>query len=132
MAKILIVDDEPFVRESMARILERAGYTVTVSESAGEGMKAYQEGRPDVVITDVIMPGEDGVAFIRQLRASGCQTPIVAISGGGNMAPEGYKPGAVSTAAYLKTATNAGANATLVKPFDRQQLLDTVQSVLPA
>jgi CheY-like chemotaxis protein len=132
MAKILIVDDEPFVRESMGRILERAGHTVTLADCGAAGMHAYEDGRHDLVITDVIMPGEDGVDFIRRLRASGCTAPIVAISGGGNLEPEGYKPGAVTTAAYLAAATNAGANSALIKPFDRKQLLGIVESVLPA
>lgn len=130
VAKILIVDDEQFVRESMARILERAGHEVNISDSGPAGLRAFQEGGADLVITDVIMAGQDGVDLIRQLRTAGCKARIIAISGGGNMAPAGYTPGAITTSAYLAAAIKAGADASLTKPFDRKGLLDLVESVL--
>ena len=130
MARILIVDDEQFVRDSIARILERAGHTVALADGCDAGLDACRKACPDLVITDIIMPGQDGVEFIRRLRAEGCGAPIVAISGGGNLAPEGYQPGAITTTAYLAAATKAGASVTLSKPFERKELLDAVRSAL--
>jgi CheY-like chemotaxis protein len=130
MAKILIVDDDRDVRESVAKVLERAGHEVALADSGAAGLQTLDALSADLIITDVIMPGQNGVEFIRQLRDTGCTTPIVAISGGGNLAPDGYVPGAITTTAYLAAAGKFGANATLTKPFDRRQLLDIVNSTL--
>ena len=130
MARVLIVDDELDVRGVIARILERGGHQVEVADSGAAGMQAYQANGADVIITDVIMPGLNGVELIKQLRDAGFAGRIIAISGGGNLASAGYAPGAITTTAYLAAAEKVGANAILTKPFDRQQLLDLVDFVL--
>ncbi|MGH8134707.1 MAG: response regulator [Steroidobacteraceae bacterium] len=130
MARVLIVDDERDVRGVMARILERAGHEVEVADCGPAGMQAYQANGADVIITDVIMPGQNGVELIQQLRDAGFAGRIIAISGGGNLAAAGYTPGAITTTAYLAAAAKVGANAILTKPFDRQQLLDLISYVL--
>lgn len=78
------------------------------------------------------MPGMDGVAAVEQIRKDHPDVPIIVISGGGNVAPMEYEPGAISTSAYLASATSAGANRTLTKPFERQELLDAVGALLDA
>lgn len=132
MAKILIIDDDRDVRESMAKMLERAGFEVVVADGGPGGLELFESGGADVIITDVIMPEQNGVDLIKELREGGCPARIIAISGGGNMEPAGYEPGAITTTAYLAAAQKFGADATLTKPFDRRQLLDVVKSVLPA
>jgi YesN/AraC family two-component response regulator len=89
------------------------------------------ESEPDVVITDVIMPRQNGVDLIRVLRAHCPQIRIVAISGGGSFGPSSFKPDAISTHAYLAAAHAAGAGEVLSKPFDMDELLKAVRRQLP-
>jgi CheY-like chemotaxis protein len=130
MAKILIIDDERDVREAMARILRRAGHQVDVADSGPAGIAAYQAKGADVIITDLIMPVQHGVDLIKQLRDAACTGRIIAISGGGNLAAAAYAPGAITTTAYLAAAAKVGADALLTKPFERQELIGLVNSLL--
>jgi CheY-like chemotaxis protein len=132
MANILIIDDEKDVRNVLKEVLERAGYDAIVAANAREGLEKLESKGADLIITDVIMPGIDGVAAVKQIREDHPDVPIIVISGGGNVAPMEYEPGAISTSAYLASATNAGANRTLTKPFERQELLDAVRALLDA
>jgi CheY-like chemotaxis protein len=130
MARILIIDDEIDVRAVMAKVLERAGHEVEVAGSGADGFRAYEARGADIIITDIIMPGLNGVDLVRQLRDARFGGRIVAISGGGNLASAGYAPGAITTTAYLAAASKGGADAVLTKPFERQQLVDLVNSLL--
>jgi CheY-like chemotaxis protein len=130
MARILIVDDEEDVRIALKQVLERAGYEVTVAASGNEGLEVMKQEGADLVITDVIMPGVDGIATAKQIREKYRDTRIIVISGGGRTAPEPYEPNAISTRSYLASASNAGADQTLTKPFDRDELLRVVQDLL--
>jgi len=127
---VLVVDDDRAFRAMMRRVLERAGFTVTTSLSATEGLAAFDTSPTDLVITDIIMPRMHGVAVIKAIRARRPQTRIVAISGGGNFGPLEYQPEAITTSAYLAVATQAGADAVLTKPFDKADLIATVQRLL--
>lgn len=132
MANILIIDDEKDVRFVLREVLERAGHEATIAGNAAEGLEKLAASGADLVITDVIMPGMDGVTAVERIRENHPDMPIIVISGGGNVAPMEYEPGAISTSAYLASATNAGANLTLTKPFERQELLDAVSALLDA
>ena len=132
MANILIIDDEKDVRIVLREVLERAGHKAAIAANAREGLKRLQADGADLVITDVIMPGLDGVAAGEKICKDHPDVPIIVISGGGNVAPMEYAPGAISTSAYLALAATAGANRTLTKPFERQELLDAVSSLLDA
>ena len=68
MAKILIVDDEEYVRAALKQVLERAGYEVAVAATGNEGLELMQREGADLVITDVIMPGIDGITTARKIR----------------------------------------------------------------
>jgi CheY-like chemotaxis protein len=127
---ILVIDDEQQVRESMGRVLERAGYSVRHAGNGLEGIAAMQAEAARLVITDIIMPRQHGVDAIRELRRDFPATRILACSGGGNFAQKGYMPEALTTAAYLAAAKKAGADAVLTKPFDRSELLDAVQKLV--
>jgi CheY-like chemotaxis protein len=131
MADILVVDDEIEVGTVIRRVLERAGYTVTVASNAAAGLDAAAEQRPDVVITDVIMPKVNGVELIKVLRGRYPRIRVIAISGGGSFGPQAYKPDAISTHAYLAAARAAGADEFLTKPFDLTDLLAAVRRLLP-
>lgn len=130
MANILIIDDEKDVRVVLKEVLRRAGHDVTLAANGREGLEKLAADGADVVVTDVIMPGINGVAMVQQIREAHPDMPIIVISGGGNVSPMDYEPGAISTSAYLASATIAGANRTLTKPFERQALVDAVQELL--
>lgn len=129
MQSVLIIDDEIDVRDSIARVLQRAGYRVRTAESALEGFTAMEALEPDVVITDIIMPKVNGVEAIALMRQKFPQVRIVAISGGGNFGITAYQPNAITTSAYLAAAQKAGANLILTKPFESWDLLEAVQNV---
>lgn len=128
--KILIIDDEKDVRIVLREVLQRAGYEALVAADAREGLDKLADEGVDLVITDVIMPGMDGVATVEKIREGYPDVPIIVISGGGNVAPMDYEPGAIATSAYLASATNAGADRTLTKPFERQELVKVVDELL--
>ncbi len=130
MARILVIDDEKAVRFTVKEVLVRAGYDVDTASDGNEGLEKLRDSGADLVITDVIMPGIDGVAVLNHVRAEFQNTPVIVISGGGNIAPMEYEPGAIATNAYLASATIAGADATLTKPFDRKTLLSAVKDLL--
>ena len=131
MSSILVVDDDVEVGEVIRRVLERGGFGARVVNSADAALHALAESEPQVVITDVIMPRQNGVDLIRTLRARSPQVKIVAISGGGSFGPSSYRPDAISTHAYLAAARTAGANEVLSKPFDMDELLQAVRRLLP-
>ena len=131
MAKILVVDDEIEVGAAVRRVLERAGYAVTLANNATEGLEAVAQQPPDVVITDIIMPKVHGVELIKTLRERYPRIRIIAISGGGSFGPLAYKPEAISTHAYLAAAREAGAQEVLTKPFDLTDLIAAVRRLLP-
>jgi DNA-binding response OmpR family regulator len=130
MARILIVDDEEHIRAALKQVLERAGYEVAVAATGNEGLELMKRERADLVITDVIMPGIDGITTARKIREKFRNTRIIVMSGGGKAAPEPYEPDAISTRSYLASASSAGADRTLTKPFDRQEILRVVRSLL--
>jgi CheY-like chemotaxis protein len=131
MAHILVVDDELEVGAAVRRVLERAGYAVTVATNATAALDAVGRQQPDVVITDIIMPKVHGVELIKVLRERFPRIRVIAISGGGSFGPLGYKPEAISTHAYLAAAREAGAEEFLTKPFDLTDLIAAVRRLLP-
>ncbi len=130
MTRVLIIDDEPDVRDSLAKMLVRAGYDVHAVGTAAAGLESFQKEGADLVITDVIMPEQNGVDLIRAVRIVGGRTPILAISGGGNFSPAGYAPGSITTTAFLAAAQDVGADAVLTKPFEGKELLDVIAGLL--
>jgi CheY-like chemotaxis protein len=130
VARVLIIDDELDVREAIGRVLQRSGHEVSLAADADAGLDSSGSGTYDVVIADVVMPGMNGVELIRELRQRDPDLPIIAISGGGNLAIEGYQPDAIKTAAYMAAAESAGANCCLTKPFEREALLDAIATLV--
>jgi len=117
---ILVIDDDETIREILRAILEREGYRVLEAPDGGEGLKQFTETPTDLVITDLIMPGKEGIETIRDLRRKFPDVKIIAVSGGGRIGPD----------SYLKMAKGVGALRTLSKPFDRLALLKAVEEVL--
>jgi excisionase family DNA binding protein len=118
---ILIVDDDPRLREFVRVNLEMDGYTVREAGNAAEGLAALEEEPPDLILLDVMMPEVDGWEMLRRVRERhGVDSiPVIMFSG---KADE-------STA---ETATERGAQAFLGKPFDPQQLIQSTKQLLRA
>jgi DNA-binding NtrC family response regulator len=118
--KILVVDDDDPMRFMLSRALTRSGYAVLEAANGTEGRRILAENPVDLMITDIIMPGEEGIETILHVRKSHPALPIIAISGGGRLRKEGY----------LDLARSCGAHAALAKPFDLPDLLKTIEQVL--
>jgi DNA-binding response OmpR family regulator len=116
-ASILVVDDDPAVLGVLRDILTEAGYDVADAMDGKKAVTKFRQHRPDVVITDIVMPDQEGVETIRQLKIESPGLKIIAMSGaiGGR---------------YLRVAELMGADATLQKPIKVEQLLDAVKKVL--
>ena len=132
MKSVLLIDDEPDVRESIQVILTAAGYAVRAAATGKDGLDEFRREPADLVITDMIMPSVHGLDIIKTLKSESPDTRILAISGGGNFGPLAYRSGAISTSAYLAAATAAGAVHALTKPFDRAGLLEAVRIAMEA
>jgi CheY-like chemotaxis protein len=130
MQSILVIDDEPDVRDAVKRVLDRAGYSVRTAENAMDALEELKRTPVDVVITDIIMPKINGVQAIESIRKEFPWVRIVAISGGGNFGVSSYQPAAITTSAYLASAEKAGANLVLTKPFEAIDLIEAVETVL--
>jgi CheY-like chemotaxis protein len=130
MKKILVIDDEEDIRIVLQQVLELEGYEVAVAADGREGLAILDQDGADLVITDVIMPGMDGVETLEHIREKWSDMPVIVISGGGNVAPMEYQPGAIATNAYLESARQAGAALSITKPFERKELVDAVGSLL--
>jgi CheY-like chemotaxis protein len=130
--RILVVDDEAYVREAMQRVLRSGSVTVAGAAGAGAAFADLNEARTDLVIIDVILPDMDGVTAIKQIRRDHPDVRIIAISGGGNFGLQAYLPEAISTTAYLAACTAAGAHGVLPKPFETAELRSLIDQVLSA
>ena len=120
--RILIIDDDDLVRATLSRILIAESYVVIEAMDGNEGIKKYQDGEIDLVITDILMPEKEGIETIKELRNSGGKAKIIAISGGDR---SGSKM-------YLRMAEKLGADGILAKPIRRQELLAKIEEVLKA
>jgi CheY-like chemotaxis protein len=129
MLRILVIDDEPYVREALERVLKSSAVTVVGAADAITGLAVLQTSPIDLVIIDVVLPGMDGVAAIKQIRRDHKNIRIIAISGGGNFGLSAYLPEAISTHAYLAACKAAGAEGTLAKPFETAELRSLIDRV---
>ncbi len=123
MTKVIIIDDEEDIRIVLKEIFVRAGFEVEIAGNGQEGIALLREQGADLVITDIIMPGNDGVETAYDIRMEFPSIKIIVMSGGGNAAALGYEPTAITTSAYLASAEAIGADLTLTKPFDREELI---------
>ena len=123
MARVLVVDDVPVVRLVIAKILRRAGHVVQEAASGDEALASLQAVRPDAVVTDLWMPGSDGLSLIRALKEDFPGIAVVAMTGG---SPRD------SQELSLRKAHEAGVALILVKPIDKDELVNAVDQALAA
>ncbi len=120
MSRILVIDDDKFVRASIRVVLEGAGHEVSDASDAEVGLGLQRANPFDAVIVDLIMPNKEGLETIRELKADFPSLPIIAISGGGEIVRKNFFP----------AAELFGAKLTLEKPFGGSELLEAVMRVL--
>lgn len=118
MTRVLVIDDDPLSRDYVAQILLAGGHSVEMAENAEQGLAAFQTRPIDLIITDMVMPGTDGVELITNLLKSRPNLPVIAMSG----APD--------SAAYLYLASYLGAGMVLTKPFAANAMLAAVTEAL--
>ncbi len=118
--KILVVDDAPVFRELGSLFLARSGQVITASYG-GEALVAMERERPDVVMTDLHMPGMDGDVLCREIKSDPnlCQTPVIVVTGG-------------VSADERSRAVLAGADDVISKPIRRSALIQAVNRLLLA
>ena len=119
-ARILIIDDEPSALDLLRRIFEGEGYQVVLAANGLEGVELFRQNPCDLVITDIVMPGKDGLQTILDLREEYPDLPFVAISGGGAISKERY----LTVAGYLDRVV------TLAKPFAIEAIVAAVERLL--
>jgi len=129
MTRVIIIDDEEDIRIVLKEIFVRAGFDVGVASDGSEGLNLVRETGADLVITDIIMPGIDGVQTAYDIRMEFPNTKIIVMSGGGNTGPLEYEPAAIATTSYLASAEAVGADLTITKPFDREELINAVREL---
>ncbi len=117
---VLVVDDDPMVLQALVWLLADHGFEVLTATDGVQGLYLYRKHRPDVVVTDIIMPAKEGIALTRELRHEFPDAKIVAMSGGGRM----------GNSDYVQIARALGADAGLYKPFDDDELVATLRTVL--
>lgn len=120
MTHILIIDDDLQILDMLSQTLEREGYEVITASDGKEGLRLYRENPVDLIITDIIMPGKEGIETIMDLRREFPHVKIIAISGGGQIDAE----------QYLSMAQKLGAQRTFIKPFARKELLKAIMELL--
>ena len=120
MAKILLVDDDPLVRTSLADVLGEAGHVVSEAGDGDEGLEALDREPFDLVVLDILMPRREGLETMREIRKRWGTLPVLAISGGGRHA----------ACDFLQMASEFGANDTMAKPFLDRELVDRVTGLL--
>ncbi len=117
--KILLVDDEPFIREVVKKILEPKGYKITACQSVDEGIAALKAGDFSLVITDMIMPDKTGPQFMEHIRKNKIPVPILAVTAGVENAVDDY----------MRYA-DLFADEVMAKPFVHDKLIATVERLI--
>jgi CheY-like chemotaxis protein len=121
MAHVLLLEDDQSMREMLVKMLTQDQHRVTAAADGGEGLQLLEDVKPDLIITDILMPAVDGIEVILKLAERGSTVPIIAISGGRR---------SVSAEFNLESAEMAGVRVTLSKPFSRDALRSAVQKAL--
>jgi len=120
MARILVIDDDPDIRATVERMLRSRGHAVEVVSDGAAGIASLAQRAPDLVITDIFMPGQDGIETLLELRKAFPTLKVIAMSGGAG--------GGLLN--LLHDAELLGADRTIPKPFTPRELIEAVTHVL--
>src|SRR3984957_10955924 len=116
-ANLLLIDDDPNTLASLSRAFRLAGYDASVCDSAVRALDMIRAERFDLIFSDVVMPGKDGISLLEDLKDAGINTPVVMISGQASIE-------------MAVRATRLGAVDFLEKPLSTEKLLVTIENVL--
>jgi DNA-binding response OmpR family regulator len=117
VSTILLVDDETAITDNLAPLLRRAGYEVVVAHDGAQALARLRGGAPDLVVLDVLLPGMDGRAVLRQVRQERREVPIILLT-------------QVGDSGERAMALEEGADDYLNKPFDPHELVARIKAVL--
>lgn len=117
--RVLVIDDDKRLTQLLCNALSDAGFVVSGAEDGEEGMRAFLDDGPDVVVTDIIMPKREGLETMRAMKSHTPGVKIIAISGGGRVGAD----------TFLQLADRMGADATLAKPFRPSDLIALIREV---
>jgi CheY-like chemotaxis protein len=121
MLHILVIDDDELFRNMLCTMLAKENHKVSSAKDGKEGLQLIQQIKPDLIITDILMPNMDGIELIQAIRSQGISIPIIAVSGGRRT---------VTAEFNLASAEMMGVKATLPKPFDRATLRQTIEQAM--
>jgi CheY-like chemotaxis protein len=121
MAHILVVEDDIAFRQMLLEMLRQDGHRATLAGNGAEAMDLLAQLKPDLIITDVLMPRMDGVELIMELSKRDNTTPVIAMSGGRR---------SITSEFNLESASLLGVRVTLAKPFSRADLRSAIAQVL--
>ncbi|WP_292291532.1 response regulator [Marivita sp.] len=126
MAKILVVDDDPDVGDTVVAMLACVEHDVTFESRSARSISLLAETGFDLVICDLFMPDCDGIELILEIKRMSSQTRIIMMTGGARLFP----PGSNALSDITTSAEMLGADSTIRKPFRRQQLVDAVSELV--
>jgi DNA-binding response OmpR family regulator len=121
MTYVLLIDDDDEVRAMVEQMLTQDGHRVSIAKDGEEGLRLAQQKKPELIITDILMPRKDGIETILAMAQAGLTVPIIAMSGGRR---------GVSAQFNLDSAAMMGVKATLTKPFVRADLRAAIKLAL--
>lgn len=120
MSAILVVDDDKSIRDLLSGVLRKRGYEVETAEEGNAALDQIANGRFDLVISDIIMPGKEGIETIREIRDSHPEIHVIAMSTGGSL----------GNSQILEYARMIGAHEAIRKPIELPELISTVERLL--
>ncbi|MEM7253551.1 MAG: response regulator [Pseudomonadota bacterium] len=115
---ILVAEDDRSFREFVVELLRRWGYSVSTAADGSSALEQCETERPELIITDIVMPNTDGFELVSRLRTDHPELKIIACTG------------ADAGSVYLKVADALGVNAVLQKPFEADELKLKIESML--
>ena len=114
---VLVVDDDPLILRIVSTILDLEEFAVATAEDATEALQFLDEAAPDIVVSDVMMPGMDGFELCRQIKAVHPALPVILLT-------------AREDDESIRHGKEAGSDAYLTKPFSPLELIDAIDSLL--
>ena len=120
--RILLIEDDRQLRRLFQKKMAGKGYEIIEAADGKEGMKRFRDIEPDLIITDIVMPEQEGLETISELRKLAPKVKIIAISGGGRVGPD----------SYLNTAKFLGADCIFPKPIAWPELFTAIEALLQA
>lgn len=119
VARVLVIEDEPLIQETLADMLELGGHSISLAGTGEDGVRMFQEGEFDIVFTDITLPGISGWDVATVVKGMSQDTPVIAVTGWG----PGIKRSDI---------VNGDVDEVLPKPFDIDRVLDLVVSLMLA